>query len=99
MGDVDFWEVMDAVSYTHLQWGGLAVVQCFIEGRISFEHGKYGSHLRDVYKRQEFLFDAEAKPERWEKAAKAHLDLIKAAEADVYKRQQKSCRWKGHCYF
>lgn len=33
----------------------------------------------------EFLFDAEAKPERWEKAAKAHLDLIKAAEAAGHK--------------
>lgn len=32
----------------------------------------------------EYLFDAEAKPEKWAKAAKAHQDLIKAAEAADY---------------
>lgn len=32
----------------------------------------------------EYLFEAEAKPEKWAKAAAAHLDLIKAAEAAGY---------------
>lgn len=33
----------------------------------------------------EYLFDSEEKPAKWAKAAEAHLDLIKAAEASGYK--------------
>lgn len=33
----------------------------------------------------EYLFDSEEKPAKWTKAAEAHLDLIKAAEASGYK--------------